>query len=191
MEATIAGLLERSQSLGITPITCDLFVHPHRDPGCLNEADDFLRALAGAYRSALVLFDHQGCGREGIPPDQLAEEVKGRLERKGWEGRAEVVVLAPELEVWAWSDSPHVSRCLGWADRRPALREWLATTGRWSAAQAKPSQPKEALEAALREVRKPRSSATYLELARTVSLQGHNEPAFLRFTQALQRWFGA
>jgi hypothetical protein len=191
MEATLVGLLKRPQSLGIAPVTYDLFVHPHRDPGCLNEADDFLSSLAGAYRYALVVFDHQGCGREGVPPDQLAEELKARLVRKGWRERAEVVVLAPELEVWAWSDSLHVPRCLGWADRSPSLREWLATTGRWPIAEAKPRRPKEALEAALREVRKPRSSAIYLELARTVSLQGHDEPAFLRLTQALRRWFGA
>ncbi len=40
------------------------------------------------------------------------------------------------------------------------------------------------------EVYKPRSSAIYRELARSVSLKGHTEPAFLRLTAALQRWFG-
>ena len=54
---------------------------------------------------------------------------------------------------------------------------------------AKPADPKEATEAALCQVRKPRSSAIYLELAEKVSLQGHSDLAFLRSTRALWKWF--
>ncbi len=190
MEATIVGLLERPQALGIRPITYDVFVHPRRDPGCVTEADDFLRPFSRVYRYALVLFDHEGCGREQIPPGQLADEMKTCLEKAGWAARAEAVVLAPELEVWAWTDSPHAARCLGWEDRLPPLRDWLAKTERWPIDDPKPRQPKAAFEAALREVHKPRSSAIYGELARSVSLKGHTEPAFLRLTATLQRWFG-
>jgi hypothetical protein len=190
MEVVLSGLLGRSQSLGIRAISFDIFVHPRRDPGCLTGAGDFLRPFSGAYRYALVLFDHEGCGRESSSPGTLAVEVKARLEDVGWPGRAEVVVLAPELEVWAWTDSPHVARSLGWTDETPALRAWLAEHGHWQPDEAKPRQPKAAFEAALRQVRKPRSSAIYGDLARSVSLKGHTEPAFLRLTQALQRWFG-
>ena len=190
MEAVVSGLLERPQALNIHPITFDIFVHPRRDPGCLTGADDFLRPFSNVYRYALVLFDHAGCGREQSSPESLADEVKGRLERVGWAERAEAVVLAPELEIWAWTSSPHVPRCLGWADRMPPLRDWLARTGYWQVDEAKPRQPKNAFEAALREVRKPRSSAIYGDLARSVSLAGHIEPAFFRLTQTLQKWFG-
>jgi hypothetical protein len=55
--------------------------------------------------------------------------------------------------------------------------------------QAKPRRPKEALEAALREIRRPRSSALYSELATRVSLRGYDEPAFAALTATLQRWF--
>jgi hypothetical protein len=116
--------------------------------------------------------------------------VRHQLEQSGWAGRAEVVVLAPELEVWVWSDSPHVPRCLGWVDRAPPLQEWLEDRDYWSPDEAKPREPKTAVEAALREVRKPRSSAIYGDLARSVSLRGHNEPAFLRLADALTKWFG-
>lgn len=190
MEAVIWGLLERPQALNIHPITFDIFVHPRRDPGCLTGADDFLRPFSDTYRRALVLFDHEGCGRESVPAETLADEVRARLANTGWSDRAEVVVLAPELEVWVWSDSPHVARCLGWADRIPPLRDWLAERGYWQADVPKPRQPKTTLEAALREVYKPRSSSIYSELARSVSLKGHTEPAFLHLIQALQKWFG-
>ncbi len=189
MEAVMVGLLGRPQSLSIHPISFDVFVHPRRDPGCLTGADDFLRPFSSAYHHALVLFDHEGCGRELVSPEALAVEVKARLEGTGWTDRAEAVVFAPELEIWAWTDSPHVPRCIGWADRVSPLREWLAEAGYWQPDETKPRQPKAAFEAALREVRKPRSSAIYGDLARSVSLKGHTEPAFLRLTQALQKWF--
>ena len=189
IEAVMAGLLGRPESLGIGPISFDLFVHPRRDPGCLTGADDFLRPFSGAYRFALVLFDHEGCGREQSSPESLADEVKMLLEGVGWVARAEAVVLAPELEIWAWTDSPHVPRCIGWGDRAPSLREWLTKSGYWKPDETKPHQPKTAFEAALREVRKPRSSAIYGDLARTVSLKGHTEPAFVRLTRTLSAWF--
>jgi hypothetical protein len=189
MEQAVHGLLRRPQALAIRQLTYDLFVHPRHDPGCLNEAHDFLRPLIGEYDRALVMFDHHGCGHKQEPPDTLADAVKDRLERNGWPGQAETVVLAPELEAWVWSNSPHVDDCLGWAGRQPALRDWLAANHFWPTNDPKPPRPKEAMEAALREARKPRSSAIYLELAGRVSLHGHAEPAFLRFTRALQRWF--
>jgi hypothetical protein len=189
MEHAIEGLLGRPRALNIRQATYDIYVHSRRDPGCLNEAHNFLRPFLGEYDHALVMFDHQGCGREQVLPDDLADEVKARLEQNGWPSQAEVVVLAPELEVWVWSASPHVETCLGWTGHHPPLREWLADNGHWALDEEKPPRPKETMEAALREVRKPRSSAIYLELAQRVSLQGHTEPAFVRFTQTLQRWY--
>lgn len=190
MEAVMAGLLGRFQSLAIRPLSFDIFVHPRRDPGCLTGADEFLRPFSSVYRYALVLFDHEGCGRESVSAEALANEVRGQLENAGWPDRAECVVVAPELEAWAWTDSPHVARGLGWTAGTPALRAWLVEHGYWQRDEAKPRQPKAAFEAALRQVRKPRSSAIYGDLARSVSLTGHTEPAFLRLIQALQRWFG-
>ncbi len=189
MEHTVRGLLQRPQALGIGAVEAEIFVHSRHDPGCVNEAHDFLRAFATTHRHALVMFDHEGCGHEQTPAETLAAAVTQRLAANGWQERAATVVLAPELEAWMWSDSPHVAACLGWAEREPSLRAWLEARGWWSPDETKPKRPKEARDAVLREVRKPRSSAIYLELASKVSLSGHSEPAFLRFTQILHDWF--
>lgn len=189
MEQTVRGLLGRPQALSVRPVSYDVFVHPRRDPGCLNEAHAFLRPLAGGYDHALVMFDREGCGREQIGSEALAYDVRARLAGNGWNDRAEVVVLNPELEVWVWSNSPHVAACLGWAGDQPSLRDWLAATSLWPSDAPKPPHSKGAMEATLRYVHKPRSSAIYRELAGRVSLQGHTEPAFLRFVGALQTWF--
>lgn len=192
MEHAIRGLLGRPEALGIRAnVTWDLAVHPRRDPGCLNEAHQVLRPFLRSHAYALVLFDHSGCGRETIPPDSLANEVKQRLAENGWPDRAEAIVLAPELEVWVWSHSLHVPTCLGWHSSPAKLRERLEKRGDWPAGCPKPPHPKEALEAVLRQVHKPKSSAIYLALAEQVSLEGHTEPAFVRLKETLQRWFPA
>jgi len=188
MEYALKGLLSRPQALGIRPVEYEIAVHPRRDAGCLHEAHDILRRYLSACECALVLFDHQGCGQEQELPDRLADEVRSRLMQNGWL-KTEAVVLAPELEVWVWSNSPHVAECIGWGNRAPPLRQWLADQGHWPAGGLKPPEPREALEAALREAQKPRSSALYLALAQKVSLRGHEEPAFRRLTRALGAWF--
>ncbi len=189
MESAISGMLGRPQELGIRPISYDLFVHPRRDPGCRKEAHDFLRPFHRGYGFALVMFDHKGCGRERDQANDVAESVKRNLRRSGWLDRADAVVIAPELEAWVWAPSTDVEICLGWAGRNPSLRNWLANNRHWPYRFPKPPRPKEAMAAALQEVRKPRSSAIYLQLAQRVDLQGHTEPAFLRLTRALQRCF--
>ena len=188
-EFAVRGLLARSDDLGIRSLSYDVYVHPRRDPGCLNDAQDFLRPFLGDYRHALVLFDHSGCGHEGESPQSIAHDVERKLAANGWSNRAAVVVLFPELEVWVWSNSPHVAACLGWGERHPPLRQWLAERGHWPPDRPKPPDPKSAMEATLREVRKPRSSSIYRDLAERVPLRGHTEPAFVRLTSILRQWF--
>jgi hypothetical protein len=166
IEATVRELLARPQALGIREVTHDLFVHPRRDPGCFHEAHDFLRPLAGSYHHALVIFDRAW---EGAPAQQgttLELPVRDRLQQLGTAGWAEVVVIDPELEVWVWSDSPHVDEQLGWDGHVPPLREWLRAQTLWPEDQQKPPDPKLAVERALRVVRLPRSSSVYAGLAR-------------------------
>jgi len=189
IEHALRGLLGRSGALGIHEIDYDLFVHPRRDPGCLKESQDFLRPLHSEYRYAMVVFDHDGCGQENENPAALSERTKHGLEKNGWPGRGEVVILVPELEVWVWRSSPHVAEVLGWANRQPPLREWLEAHEHWPPHSPKPTHPKEAMQAALREARVPRSSAIYQTLAEVADLGGHSEPAFLRLTETLRRWF--
>jgi hypothetical protein len=190
-EATLGSLLARPQALGTGPIEYDIFVHPRRDPGCVNEAHLFLRAFVSSYHYALVVLDHDGSGREQLLPLDLSAHVTQQLSQNGWFERAQTIVIAPELEVWVWNPSPHVAECIGWGDRQPDLRGWLAEKGHWPSEQSKPTYPKEALEAALREIRRPRSSALYGTLAAKVGLRGHSEPAFVALLSALRSWFPA
>lgn len=190
MEQTLLGLLRRPEALGIRAPSFDLFVHEERDPGCCRHGAEFLRPFTSRYRHALLIFDHEGCGQEGVSPRDLERRLESELRRNGWDDRARVVAIEPELEAWVWSDSPEVDAILGWSGRLPDLRSWLAQKGLLPEDATKPPKPKEAVEAALYEVRKPRSSATYRQLAETVSFRRCQDRKFARLKSTLRRWFG-
>ncbi|GIV85523.1 MAG: hypothetical protein KatS3mg052_2530 [Candidatus Roseilinea sp.] len=187
MEAAVQGLLTRNAALGIRPLDAEIKVHPRRDPGVFGEGIDFLRSLHNKYRHGLLVLD---AAWEGAPQD-VQSEIDQALDNAGLAGWAQAIVIVPELEAWVWSDSPHVDEALGWAGRDPALKEWLQQKGLWAATDPKPKHPKAAVESALYEVRKPRSSAIYRTLAQTVSVERCQDSAFLRFRETLQVWFPA
>lgn len=188
IEFAIEGLLQRPESLGTRPISFEVLPHPERDPGCLLRSPEFLRSFTHRYFHALVLFDREGCGRGRESRSSLEEDLESRLS-DDWTERARAVVMDPELEAWFWSDSPHVAEALGWRDRDPDLRTWLEERGFLTSGSIKPSRPKEAVEAALREVRRPRSSAIYGRLASVVSFRRCTDPAFLKLLETLRLWF--
>jgi hypothetical protein len=189
MQAAVNGILSRPEALEIRNIQWRSHVHPERDPGCFLRGHDFLRPMARQYAHCLLMFDHHGCGQEGKTREGLESIVETGLSQSGWRGRGAAIVLDPELEVWVWSDSPEVARCLGWESRQPRLREWLHGEGLWASDTPKPSDPKSATALALREVRKPRSSAIYARLAEKVSYMRCADPAFSKFKETLRNWF--
>jgi hypothetical protein len=187
MEATMAELLKRHAALRIRQITAEVVVHPRRDPGVFREGVEFIRPLRDKYQHGLLLLD---AAWEGAPPDAQAA-LDSELDEARLDDWARAIVIAPELEVWVWSDSPQVDEALGWSERKPALRSWLTQNGLWQAEDRKPRDPKTAVERALWELRKPRSSAIYRTLAQTVSVERCQDSAFLRLRKTLQKWFGA
>lgn len=187
IESAVIGLLGR-ESLGIRTIKFDIFVHRNRDPGCLHQSAQFLRNFINQYQYALVMFDRDGCGKPDSR-ENLELDVEQRLIDVGWQHRSTVIVLDPELEVWVWSHSLHVPESLGWQNQTMSLRSWMIEQNHLEENHVKPPHPKDAMEAVLKQVRKPRSSSIYLQLAQKVSLRGHLEPAFVKFQTTLQTWF--
>ena len=189
IRATLEGLLGRPHALGIRPVTFDLFVHPRCDPGCFHEGAAFLASRRQGYGRGVLVFDRAWGVAPATDAEELRTKAEGRLAAAGLAGWAAAVVLDPELEAWVFSDSPHVGRALGWEGRSPDLWDWLRGQGLLHPSTMKPADPKGAVEALLWEVRKPRSSATYRDLAGTVSLARCTNPAFTRLRQIFQSWF--
>ena len=189
MEAAVSGLLARPEALGIRAITTEMIVHPRRDPGCFHESVQLLRGYRASATHALVILDFAWDGvpaPSGADVERLLEE---KLRREGMATWSSSVVIDPELEVWVFSDSPHVASVLGWAGRAPDLRLALEERSLWEKGASKPTAPKEALEWALREMRRPRSSSIYRELAMRVSTRHCQDRSFLRLRYQLRGWF--
>ncbi len=188
IEATIAGLLDRPEALRIRRVQFVINVHPQRDPGCYHQGAAFLRPLRSFFEHALIVFDRSW---EGAPPeavDGLTGDLEGRLSRT-WGQAAGAVAIDPELEAWVWSDSPHVDAILGWEGRIPSLRAWLASNGLWEAHSPKPSNPKAAVELAIREVRGRWTAALCRRLAESVSVDRCRDLSFAKLRGLLTKWF--
>lgn len=190
MAAAVEALLERPEALAIRRLTCEVIVHPRRDPGCFHDPHELLRGFRADTEHAIVLFDRAWDGAPERDSSAIETMVEERLgpSLAGW---ARAVVIDPELEAWVFSDSPHVATALGWLQRRPNLRNALRDQGLWPDDSAKPPDPRAAVEWVLRAVRKPRSSSIYRQLAQNVSLQRCRDRSFRRLSDLLRSWFGA
>jgi len=191
IEAALSALLEhRRPALGLSSFSFQIVVHPRRDPGCYHNGPEFLRDLLGAGETlGLLVFDQTWSGNTHATAVKTETAVRKRFDQIGITQRANVVVIGPEIEAWVWSASPYVDEVLGWNGAQPMLRQWLTAQGFWPNGVPKPPDPKVAMEEALFRQRVPRSSALYRQLARQVSLNGCQDPAFQRFRDILRRWF--
>lgn len=192
IQNAMQGLLMRHEALGFYPLSLkddvDFVRHPNRDSGCYINAAEYLRYAVRKYEHALVLFDREGCGKDNEIVDNISAKVEDEMRLAGWIDPA-VIVFDPELETWVWSCSPKVDEELGWMGASPPLRQWLKMKGFLNDGMVKPLRPKEALEAALRKVQKPRSARIYLNLAQRVGLSRCKDNSFEKFRQVMVRWF--
>jgi hypothetical protein len=188
--ATVKTLLDkRYQSLGIRPVRHHPLVHPRRDPGCLNDAAAILQTFVNRAAHALVLFDWEGSGREDRTASELESDVEQNLEKGGWQHRCAAIVIAPELETWLFTDSPHIPRVLGVPLDYQRFIANLVTEGVSFSGQ-KPSRPKEVIESLLMKSRIQRSSSLYSAIAEKVSLARCQDRSFLKLKTKLKEWFG-
>lgn len=189
MEAAVSGLLGRPKSLGIRRVRFDVRVHVFRDSGCFHDGPEFLRPFRNRATHAIVMLDQAW---DGVPCDtseRTEEFLSEKLRKAGMSGWACPVVIEPELDAWVFSGSPHVEKILGWANRNRRLRDALETRNLWRAGDAKPRDPKAAMEWALAQARIRRTSAIYRCLAQRVSTSNCTDRSFQRFRSVLRQWF--
>jgi hypothetical protein len=189
-ESVIHTLLEkRWAALNIRKIKFQIIRDTGRDPGVYKQADSILKAFLRSTRHTLVMLDRAGSGQEHkLSAQQMEDDLETRLSQSGWQSdRCAAIVIDPELELWVWSRSPHVPAVLGM--NRDSLQQVLAAFK--LSANGKPLDPKSALEVALRQSKRPLSSAIFKELASRVSLdpKNANERAFNKLRLTLQQWF--
>lgn len=189
MDAAVSALLDRPQSIGIRPVTHRIGTHPERDPGCFHKGPDFLRLFRSQARHALIILDFAWDGAPASTGIHLEKALDRKLNQAGMGEWAKAVVIDPELEAWVFAQSPHVARILGVEGTAAGLRKELENRALWARDEAKPRDPKAAMEWTLRQTRQPRSSSIYGRLATKVSTASCADRAFVRFRSQLQEWF--
>ena len=190
MVETLEALLGRHESLGIRRIEYVVERHYMRDAGCRTDASRVLQRLSNKYRRAIVVLDKDGCGGGSASREEIQQKIEQDLTANRWKDRAKAVVIEPELEAWVWAGSPHVASVMGWSKGYEDLKAWLVDRDLWSANSAKPSDPKAAMKAALREANRASSAALFGQMAQRVTLHSCQCPAFTELKQTLQHWFG-
>ncbi|SDT60908.1 methylation-associated defense system protein MAD4 [Actinoplanes derwentensis] len=160
----------------------DIVVASRRDPEVYGLAHQLLRPYATTHRHAVVMLDNDWEGSPGVKKirDRIAKNVG-----QEWDEYA-VIVLDPELEAWVWQDNPSLAPALGCP---PNFRQLLATSGHWPVGQAKPADPKKALEYLRRRHRADPSKAVFRRVAGRVSVRNCTDGAFLQLRDTLRDWF--
>jgi hypothetical protein len=191
MEQMLRGFFGRDQfhrSLGCGPFgfdpAKDIVVAPTKDPGVYGTTRELLRPYEQSHQRAVVMLDAEWEGSPGA--SAIHAHVKGELTGV-WDNFA-VVVIDPELEVWIWQDSPHLSEVF----KCPAdFRTILANSGHWPLTAAKPPNPKSALDHLRRKYKVKAFNADFGKLAARISVRNCQDPAFHHLCDHLRAWFPA
>lgn len=193
--AVVTALItKRWQSLGIRALSFDPELDITRDAagkdsGCYFRGAALLSPRRKTHRHGLVILDEQWGGTPGW---QAIEESVSRELKQEWGDDAEIVVIAPELEVWAFVQSEHIERALRWPEKNGPLRAWLEARDAWPASSAEPPDPKSALEKCAAQGRVRITPRWFEDFAGgSVGLTRCTDRSFQRLVAALRRWFPA
>lgn len=189
MSQALEAALQRYESLNIRSVEFDIKVHPERDGGMRTTGPQLLSLQKRQYTHGLIILDYEGSGTQFDTAVALEEDLDRQLEEH-WQSNAKAIVIEPELDIWMWGSDNALRDILGWSIQT-SLREWLHTQNFNFQQNGKPERPKEALERILLELKRPRSSAIYRDIAKKISLQRCEDNAFIRLRNTLVSWFSA
>lgn len=187
MEFTLRGALSRPESLGVRPIDFTIFVHVNRDGGVRGTGVEIANTDIRNYTHALLLLDFEGSGTNHTAIE-LEKELDQQL-AQAWGTAAKAIVIDPELDIWVWGSDNALHQTVGRISESESIREWLKKQNFQFTDHNKPTEPKEALEKILYQLRRPRSSSLYEKIAKVLSMKSCTDPAFIRFRKQLQAWF--
>jgi hypothetical protein len=186
---TLKGALKRYQSLGIRPIEFEFLVHPGRDGGVRTSGPEMAGLKRRQFSHALVVLDFEGSGADCANAVELEKQLDKRLQA-AWGTCAKAIAIDPEVDVWMWGSDNLIAQAIAWSGES-RIREWLCSRNFEMGTNAKPSRPKEALEAVLRAANVRRSSSLYENIASLISIKRCADPAARRLQEQLRTWFPA
>ena len=187
MDFALRGALARPEALEIRPIEYEIRAHTGRDGGMRKSGPEILALERRRYSRALLVLDFEGSGTDQDNGKDLEAQLDERLKRV-WNTHAKTIVIEPELDIWMWGSDNAIGELIRWPPGRN-IRDWLTEQGFQLSSNGKPERPKEALESLLRELKLPRSSTLYQDIASKISLRKCKDEAFQRLRTQLVTWF--
>lgn len=186
----LEAILKTPDRLGIRPVTFAIERHPEHDPGCRLGSTKYVRPFLGRFRHALVVFDRDGCGSTDSRRE-IQNDITADLAANGWQDRARPIVIDPELEICVWGSWKNLATVL--ESDESVLREVVTRQGPPISGLGKPTDPKTALGAAIRNRqqsggRHRRSPRLFEQLAANAPLNGCRDPAFRELRETLRTW---
>jgi hypothetical protein len=186
-ELMLKAFMDRlTESEKIRKFDFDIITHPKRDPGVANQSVDFVRPYIKDYRFLLVLFDHEGSGKERESKSELELQIEKALHNNGWQDRNVCILFEPELESWLWVNKAHLHRIMDW-EHKNDIYQWIEAKG-FLLKNSKPVRPKEAFESALKFQKIPRSASLYSALAQQADYRDCIDPSFQKFIHTIRNW---
>lgn len=186
-ELMLKALMSRlPKSEKIREFDFDVHTHTKRDPGVANQSVEYVRPYIQDYRFLLVLFDHEGSGKEKQAKLELESQIEKELDNNGWQDRNACILFEPELESWLWVNKAHLHQVMDWENKED-IYQWIKRNG-FSFVNSKPDRPKEAFESALKFQKIPRSSSLYVALAKQADYQDCIDPSFQKFIHTIRNW---
>ena len=83
MQFALRGALCRPAAMGIRDISFDFRMHPGRDGGVRTSGPDVLAGEQRRFTHALMVMDHEGCGKPDAPALSLEQELSKSSVRMG------------------------------------------------------------------------------------------------------------
>lgn len=162
------------------------------DSGVYKEGHLYLARMIDEYHKAIIILDAQFPGSPG--KGVIEAEITQRMIDTGWEpSRFVVIVLEPELEILMWqNDNSVLSELINFNAHEGGINAWLIENEFVDDGQVKPSDPKTALEAAIKLNRTGRN-ISHSKVCKRIAVQANFDDCidqpFQNLLSQLKSWF--
>jgi hypothetical protein len=106
----ICSILQKHKAIGIRPITFAIEAHPLHDSGMIKSGTELSRLKKGKYSKIILIWDHEGSGREHkYQAQEIEDQLRQELDDITWSTNNDAIALVPELESWLWHCKPSIA----------------------------------------------------------------------------------
>ncbi|MBF0460837.1 MAG: hypothetical protein HQL87_05515 [Magnetococcales bacterium] len=190
--AVMRQVLSRHYSLGIREITYEVDRHTGRDAGMIHTGPALVQFKKGEFKHVLLLWDHQGSGKECMNLNTVQNNMTSQLDGFTWKDNNLVIAVMPELEEWLWHNPEALLKHLDITENE--LNVWLTEFAKKAGNDIdslRRAQPKEMFEHLVYKKKQGKPGPDdFDKIASIASLtQWQQSASFRAIVEGLRQWF--